>query len=165
MIVSVFGLGSIGRRHLSNLLKLKNKLGIKELRGYDVHLKKKFLKHFNGKALISNDLKKVAVNTDVAFICSPTHLHINSLNKLLKLCKPHIYLEKPFSHNLLGCKNIEKIIKKNRKKIHVGYMMINHPATVLAKELLKNIGRVIFARAEAGLYLPEWHPWEKYQNF
>ena len=41
MIVSVFGLGSIGRRHLSNLLLLKKELNITELRGFDINPQKK----------------------------------------------------------------------------------------------------------------------------
>jgi predicted dehydrogenase len=165
MIVSVFGLGSIGRRHLSNLLLLKKELNITELRGFDINPQKKFLKPFLNKVSISDNLENIASDTDVAFVCSPTHLHIKSLRNILKFCKPHIYLEKPFSHTLSDCKNISKIIKTNNKKLHVGYMMINHPITLMAKNYLKKIGRVLFARAEAGFYLPSWHPWERYQDF
>ena len=168
MKVSVFGLGSIGRRHLINLEKNRKKYKITSLNGYDLNLRKvqKFLpksKNLN----ISNNFRNIASNCDVAFICAPTNLHIKVINRILKFSKPHLYLEKPFSSEIKGCKKIIKLFKRYKKKIAVGYMLVNHPVILFAKSLLnqKKIGRTLFVRAESGFYLPFSHPWENYKNF
>ena len=46
-------------------------------------------------------------------------------------------------------------------------MLVNHPLILNAKSLIekKVIGKPIFARAECGFYLPNWHPWEDYRKF
>ena len=81
MKVSIFGSGSIGLRHLTNLIKLKKELKITSIFAYDTNDKKKFLgknKNFH----FTQDLKKAAINCDVAFICVPTHLHNQTINKI-----------------------------------------------------------------------------------
>ena len=46
-------------------------------------------------------------------------------------------------------------------------MLVNHPIILKTQSLLKQkkIGKIIFARAECGFYLPNWHPWEDYRKF
>ena len=44
MKVSVFGSGSIGLRHLTNLIKLRKELKISSIFRYDTKNKKKFLR-------------------------------------------------------------------------------------------------------------------------
>ena len=45
MKVSIFGSGSIGLRHLTNLIKLKKELKISSIYAYDTKNKKKFLQN------------------------------------------------------------------------------------------------------------------------
>ena len=102
----------------------------------------------------------------MAFVCTPTHLHINTIKKIHKFTTCHFYLEKPFSSSIKGCAETLKIIKNNKKKIAVGYMLVNHPLMKKAQQIIKSkiIGRNIFARVECGFYLPNWHPWEDYRK-
>jgi len=167
MIVCVYGLGSIGRRHLSNLISLKKELKISEIRGYDVRISNVVKRKFDDQVALFTNFKNASKDIGAAFVCSPTHLHISTLNNLLKYANPHVYLEKPFSDKLLKCVSTNNKFIKIKKKIFVGYMLINHPVIMKVKELLnkKKIGKIIFARAESGFYLPFWHPWEKYQDF
>jgi predicted dehydrogenase len=167
MKVTVFGTGSIGRRHLSNLIKYKKKLGIKEIISYDVNDGRKNLIKEKYDFEFTVNFTKAASNCDVAFVCTPTHLHIKTIEKIHKFTSCHFYLEKPFSHNIASCKEVLKKIKKNNKKIAVGYMLVNHPLMKKTQEIIKSkvIGKCIFARAECGFYLPNWHPWENYRNF
>ena len=46
-------------------------------------------------------------------------------------------------------------------------MLVNHPVVLKIQSLIKKkaIGKVIFAIAECGFYLPNWHPWEDYRKF
>ena len=166
MKISVFGSGSIGLRHLTNLIKLKKELKISSIFSYDTKNKKKFLGD-SKEFFFTQNLKKAAENCDVAFICVPTHLHNQTINKILKYTKCHFYIEKPLSSQIKDCLKTLKKIKKIRKKIAVGYMLVNHPVILKAQSLIKQkaIGKIIFARAECGFYLPNWHPWEDYRKF
>ena len=166
MKVSIFGSGSIGLRHLTNLIKLKKELKIKSLFAYDTKNKKKFLgkeKEFT----FTRDIKMASIDCDVAFICVPTSIHNQTINKILKHTKCHFYIEKPLSSEINGCFQTLKKIKKIKKKVGIGYMFVNHPLIMRTQELIKKnvIGKIIFARAECGLYLPNWHPWEDYRKF
>jgi len=166
MKVSVFGSGSIGLRHLTNLVKLKKELKISSIFSYDTKNKKKFLGE-SKKFTFTQNLRVAAENCDVAFICVPTHLHNQTINKILKYTKCHFYIEKPLSSEIKDCLKTLNKIKKIKKKVGVGYMLVNHPLILKIQSLIKKkvIGKIIFARAECGFYLPNWHPWEDYRKF
>ena len=166
MKISVFGSGSIGLRHLTNLIKLKKELKISSIFSYDIKNKKKFLGE-SKEFFFTQNLKKAAENCDIAFICVPTHLHNQTINKILKYTKCHFYIEKPLSSEIKDCLKTLKKIKKIKKKVGVGYMLVNHPVILKVQSLIKQkaIGKIIFARAECGFYLPNWHPWEDYRKF
>lgn len=166
MKVTVFGSGSIGLRHLNNLIKLKKKLKIGSIFSYDTKNKINFL----GKSkefIFTQNFKLAADQCDVAFICVPTHLHNQTINNILKYTKCHFYIEKPLSSEIKGCLETLKKIKNAKKKVGVGYMLVNHPLILKTKSLIdkKAIGKIVFARAECGFYLPNWHPWEDYRKF
>ena len=166
MKVSVFGTGSIGLRHLNNLVKLKKELNISSIFSYDIKNKKNFL-NTNKKFVFTQNIKIASENCDVAFICVPTHLHNKIINKILNYTKCHFYIEKPLSSKIDDCLKTLKRINKIKKKVAVGYMLVNHPVILRAQSLLKKkiIGKTIFAKAECGYYLPNWHPWEDYRKF
>ena len=166
MKVSVFGSGSIGLRHLTNLIKLKKELKISSIFSYDTKNKKSFLGE-SKKFVFTQNLKLAAENCDVAFICVPTHLHNKTINKILKYTKCHFYIEKPLSSEIKDCLKTLNKIKQTKKKVGVGYMLVNHPVILEVQSLIKQkaIGKIIFAKAECGFYLPNWHPWEDYRKF
>ncbi len=166
MKVSIFGSGSIGLRHLTNLIKLKKELKISSICAYDTKNKKKFLGNYN-KFEFTQNLSEAAKNCDIAFICVPTHLHNQTINKILKYTKCHFYIEKPLSSEIKDCLNTLKKIKILKKKVGVGYMLVNHPIILETQSLLnkKAIGKIIFVKAECGFFLPNWHPWEDYRKF
>ena len=166
MKISIFGSGSIGLRHLTNLIKLRKELKISSIYAYDSSNKRGFLgadKNFT----FTQDFKLAAEGCDVAFVCVPTHMHNQTINKVLKYTRCHFYIEKPLSNNIKNCLNTLNKISKTRKKTAVGYMLVNHPLILETEKLLKKkrIGKIIFARAECGFYLPNWHPWEDYRKF
>ena len=93
MKISVFGSGSIGLRHLTNLIKLKKELKISSIFSYDTKNKKKFLGQ-SKEFVFTQNLKKAAENCDVAFICVPTHLHNQTINKIMKSIAKQIHITK-----------------------------------------------------------------------
>ena len=167
MNVGIFGLGSIGKRHINNIKKLSKKLKIKKIYGFDINIKrfKEIASHKN--LILTNEFGKISKDIDVAFICTPTSKHVETINNIFHYTIPHIYLEKPFCDSLKGCPEIVERLDDNKKILMMGYMLINHPVIMKLKDLIKrnSIGKIITARVEAGFYLPNWHPWEDYRSF
>ena len=135
MKVSIFGSGSIGLRHLTNLIKLKKELKIKSIYAYDTKNKKKFLGK-NKNFIFTQNLKIAAIDCDIAFICVPTYLHNQVINKILKYTKCHFYIEKPLSSEIKGCLETLRKIQKIKKKVGIGYMFVNHPLILKTQSLI-----------------------------
>src|SRR3990167_3231697 len=97
------GLGSIGRRHLDNLISLGEKNIIayrrKDLQIDDVSI----------KIPIFTDINEAIVQKpDVAFITNPSAFHMQLALKLAKSgC--HLFIEKPLSINLQGSEELLEI--------------------------------------------------------
>ncbi len=123
MKISIFGSGSIGLRHLTNLIKLRKELKISSICAYDSSNKRSFLgadKNFT----FTQDFKLAAKGCDVAFICVPTHMHNQTINKILKYTKCHFYIEKPLSNKIKDCFNTLNKISKTGKKRLVYFQLI-----------------------------------------
>lgn len=157
----VLGCGSIGKRHIRNL---KN-INAGEIIAYDVKLERchDVEEHYGIRT--SRDLEQsLAQRPDVALICNPTSLHISSaLIAAHNGC--HLFIEKPLSHSLDGIDELIEIVDQKELVTLVACNMRFHPGISKMKELLdkESIGKIICARAQAGHYLPSWHPWEDYR--
>jgi len=168
MKISIIGTGSIGRRHLRNCLNLQNECGLKEIIGFDLNPdRREQAQNENPTAHIVDTLEKAIKGVDAIFICVPTSLHTTIIDEISKLGSFHLFIEKPLAEKLAGCENYVFSHERLGKIIHVGYMLQHHPVLLRAKELISSgkVGRPLSVRAEAGFFLPNWHPWEKYQDF
>lgn len=154
------GLGSIGERHLSNLILLGEKDIIAyRKKGAPIRtLKKKVRTYFN----LAEAIKQ---KPTVAFITNPTSLHVNLAIKLARYgC--HLFIEKPLSSNLKNITKLQKIVKNKKISVKIGFMMRYHPAIKQIKYWLEKntIGKPISIRTCWGEFLPSWHPWEDYSK-
>lgn len=107
MKILICGLGSIGKRHASNLLYLKkeNLIFFRE-RNLDLNDNK-----LTKKKSFTSLAKALNENPDVAFICNTTSKHIDTAIECAKKgC--HLFIEKPLSNNLKKLKTLESIVKK-----------------------------------------------------
>ena len=88
----------------------------------------------SGDFEFTQNLRTATTNCDVAFIYVPTHLHNQTINKILKFTKCHFYIEKPLSSEIKNCLNTLKKIKKTKKKggcwIHA-CKSSNHPQNTI----------------------------------
>lgn len=156
----ICGVGSIGERHLNNLLKL----------GYDdiiLYRKRDMqLRTIENSFQVFKTLESaLREKPDICFICNPTHLHIPTALKCADAgC--HLFIEKPLGNSLKDINQLNRILKKKNKKAMVGYMSRFHPCLIKGKEWIEDgrIGKVVFARTQWGEYLPDWHPWEDYRE-
>lgn len=152
----IIGGGSIGKRHLKNLLSL----GEKELfclkRSYD----RKFEEDYHC-VVLSSDEEARQLKPDAIYVCNPTSLHHEGFF-LAQETKSHIFMEKPLIHDE---HLLKKVIKQwaNDRVFFIGFVLRYHPLLKIIKEKINErvIGDVFSARFEFGSYLPNWHSGEK----
>lgn len=162
MKILIAGLGSIGRRHLRNLVALGEK---------DIVL------YRTQKATLPDDeLAGYPVETDLAaalekhrpravIVSNPTALHMDVAIPAAEYgCA--ILLEKPVSHDLSRVEELRRAVTKSGSRILVGFQFRHHPTLNKARELIAAgaIGRILSAHVHWGEYLPNWHPWEDYRQ-
>jgi len=159
--IILIGLGSIGRRHLRNLLHLGYRQVSVVTRSGTLPEEFSFLRTYNylHDALSSSDF-------DAAFVCTPTSLHVASVKSLLEAKVPNIYIEKPVSHSLQGIDDLIALSKSFSNNIVVGYDLhfdagLQKVAALIAADA---IGKVVSVNAQVGQYLPDWRPHEDYRN-
>jgi predicted dehydrogenase len=158
----IAGLGSVGRRHMRNLIAL----GETDIVLYRTH-----------KATLPDDeLAGCPVETDLAqalkkhkpdavIVSNPTSLHLDVAIPAAEAgCA--ILLEKPLSHSMERLDVLQSTVEKSGSKVLVAFQFRFHPGMVKAKQLIENgeIGRVVSAHVHFGEYLPAWHPWEDYRK-
>lgn len=161
MKILLVGLGSIGKRHLRNIIALgNNDISIVSRLGL---LPDEF-KDFNVFQTVSKALEKTLF--DVAIVCVPTAQHVQIFQELLEAKVQSIYLEKPVSHNYESIDNVISLVKSNQARVAVGFDMHYDLGLQKVKELLSSniIGHLVSANAKVGQYLPDWRPHEDYRD-
>lgn len=163
MRIGVIGCGSIGQRHIRNLVSL----GAGTIFAFDADAEK-----LSASGRISPSVEPCGSMDllwtkapELVFVTVPTSLHIQfAVEAARRGC--HLFIEKPLSDN---CGNVDPLLELVEKKeliTLVGCNMRFHWAIARIKSLLEEgaIGRALSARMETGQYLPDWHPWEDYRN-
>ena len=160
MNILVVGYGSIGKRHIQNLLNFKNvHIFVLTKRSQDSFLKQ-------NKIQVFNSLKKaLSENIDVAIIANTTDQHVKT-SYLLAKSGVDLLIEKPLSNSTRDLKKLFEITQKNKIITLMGCVLRFNPFIKKIHDIItKNeLGKIIFARVENGSYLPDWHPYENYQK-
>jgi len=159
----VIGCGSIGKRHINNLIKIK----AGKILVFDTERSRlRKVKKIDGRiGIIEGPGRLLGTNPEVVFICTPPSSHIGYALMWAKK-NSHLFIEKPLSSNLRGVSRLIEIAKSKRLITFVGCNMRFYWAIKKIKELLEKnlIGKVVSARLECGHFLPDWHPWEDYRR-
>ncbi len=161
MKILIAGLGSIGRRHLRNLVAL----GERDIILYRTHR----------STLPDDELAPFVTETDLeaalahkpeaVIIANPTALHLQvAIPAAQAGCS--LLIEKPVSDSLQGMEALQRALERGGGRVLVGFQFRFHPALQMIAQLLRegSIGRPLTARAHWGEYLPGWHPWEDYRQ-
>ena len=155
----IAGYGSIGRRHMRNLLALGER---------DIVLYRS-----NRSTLPTDELADFPVETDLraalahrpdaVIISNPTALHLDVAIPAAE-SGAHLLIEKPVSHSLRHIPDLENALRHGGGQALVAFQFRFHPTLQQAHDLLADnaIGKIVSARAHWGEYLPGWHPWEDY---
>ncbi|MGZ9165030.1 MAG: Gfo/Idh/MocA family protein [Anaerolineales bacterium] len=158
----IAGLGSVGRRHLRNLLALGEK-DVILLRSHHASLPDDELEGYPVETDLQEALSKH--NPDAVIVANPTALHLDvAIPAAESGCA--ILLEKPISHSMERMDGLQTAVMKSGSRILVGFQFRFHPGLLRAKQLIADgeIGRIISAHVHFGEYLPAWHPWEDYRK-
>jgi predicted dehydrogenase len=155
----IAGLGSIGRRHLRNLIALGER---------DI-----VLFHTGRSTLPEAELAGFPVATeldaaleyrpDAVIVANPTALHLDvAIPAALAGC--HLLIEKPVSHSLQRIDRLQAAAA-TKAQVLVGFQYRFHPGLQRLRQWVREeaAGPALFVRAHYGDYLPQWHPWEDYR--
>ena len=158
----IAGLGSIGRRHLQNLVAL----GERDIVLYRTHQSTLPDATLDPFPVETNLAAALAHQPAAAIIANPTALHLQvAIPAAQHGC--HLLLEKPVTDKSTGeVEVLRKIVEEQGLKTLVGFQFRFHPVLAQIKDRLDSgvLGRTYSFRVHWGEYLPGWHPWEDYRQ-
>lgn len=151
MKVVVVGFGSIGKRHVNNLISL----GINDIIlcrtksiGNDLNLKE-----------ISSLHEILKVDPDFVIVSNPTSLHYKTIQFLIEN-NINVLAEKPLIHVKDEWEELEKCLNNYTGIDRVVFNLRFHPCVQKVKSLIteNRLGKTNYARFFVGQYLPDWRP-------
>jgi len=162
MRILVIGLGSMGKRRIRNLLEI----GIKEIIGFDIREdRRKQATEIYSILTVKDFQSAIKENPDAMIISTSPDAH--------KKYSLHAIENKiPFftEVNTMNPNDMQEIIDKMKKNNVKGIPSSNlrfHPSIILLKKIFANnkIGKIFTFNFHSGSYLPDWHPWEKLEDY
>lgn len=159
----VIGLGSMGKRRVRNL----QALGIKHVAGFDLRLDRgmESQEKYGIPVFDKMETAMQEFGPEVFVISTPPDLHMH-------------YAYYAFEHGIscfieASVVDAEKIKQLSEKIQGTNIVMAPsctmryYPGPKKIKELIyvKAIGKVLNVNYQTGQYLPDWHPWEKIEEF
>jgi len=158
----VIGCGSIGKRHVGNLVALH----AGEVFAFDLRSERRNEVASTFGVKILGCLEEAwEYHPDIALITVPTSVHVPvALEAAQHRC--HLFIEKPLSDRLNGIDQLYEAAEEHKLITMVGCNMRFHPGPVTVKKLIDGglIGKGIAARIQTGSYLPDWRPDQDYRE-
>lgn len=178
MRVLFAGLGSIGQRHMQNLLDLAgqgrvNHLEMAAWRSSDreIYLRDGRaeeggppLAERYGFTPVSSLAQGLEWGADTVFVCNPSALHMSTALAAARAgCD--LFIEKPLSHTAEGLDELAGLVEEKGLTALVGFQFQYHPAVRAVSDLLAGgeLGRPLSAHFDWGAHLPSFHPYEDYR--
>ena len=158
--IVVVGYGSIGKRHLENLVSI----GIKQITVISKKNKPN-LKNLNEVEFLKNISQLKSNENNIAVICTPPSVHKQNFEDLLKKKIFNFYIEKPISNTVSSAIQILKLSQENNCRVFVGFDLRFDPGLNLINNLIKSnkLGKALFFSCEVGQNLRDWRE-TNYEN-
>lgn len=162
----VCGLGSIGKRHIENLIKLgfaPSDITIFRTRKGTKKFGNEFLKKNPDLVVIRSLNGALWKKPFLTIVSNPTAFHIITAIKAAS-AGSHVFIEKPLSHSLAGINRLKKVATRNKVFIFVGFNHRFHPLLITFKNAISSgkIGKIIDVNAHISERITDWHLWESY---
>lgn len=159
MKILVAGCGSIGSRHARNAAALAS-VGVADAlpeRGRALARELGDAPHF---ATLEAALEW---RPDAAIVATPHTTHLSVASRFVGAGIP-VLIEKPIADRLDGVDALLDLAARNRVALFVACNMRFHPGVATLREHLPDIGKIYYARASYGNYLPDMRPNADYRE-
>lgn len=161
MKVLVIGLGSMGKRRIRLIQKYNAKI---EIFGVDVNQERRetCTKEYNIKTY--DNLNKVLDENefDCAFICTSPLSHSEIITECLKH-KIHVFTELNLVSD--GYDRNINLAKENNLVLFLSSTFLYRDEIKKIRSLVQDTKCLLNYSYHVGQYLPDWHPWENYNDF
>lgn len=160
--IAVVGLGSIGKRHISNLRMMYPKtqiLGVSSSGVVPDSLQT------NVNRLSSNLQDAIEFNPNFAIVASPATFHLQH-TKLLLAANIPVLIEKPLTADIHETEELVALVQRANVPVSVAYCLRYLPAAHAVKTVLeqKKLGCIYNVYAHVGQYLPDWRKDKDYRS-
>ena len=162
MKIGIIGCGSMGLKHIRNLLELGHSVVICDIKQERLN---EVACEFNIEENYEDYRKIPLTKLDAVVISSDTSTHLNIARYFAKNNIPY-FSEIPISDKIGGLQELCDITLSKGVISMVGMIWRFHPAFKIIKKLLseKRIGQVYSTSMYGGEYLPDWHPGVNYKK-
>lgn len=156
--VLVCGAGSIGRRHIANLLQLGAEVSVWRTRS---ELLREITREF--AVQVCTDLPSAISRADAVVVATATDQHVAIATATLKAGRA-LFIEKPISHDWTGIDDLSRLAIG--KIVEVGFQFRAHPNLIaLASQLRRPVHqRLLTYRLAMGHRLDAWRPDQDYEQ-
>lgn len=160
MKIGVLGCGSIGQRHIRNLVALGSSVA-----AHDPSAEQLAAAVALGAQPVTDTGELFAGRPDAIFVCTPPAFHAEGLRAALG-AGADVFVEKPIASDASGIDELIAEAERSKRIFAVGYNLRFHTGLRKAKALVDEgaIGRPLIVRAEFGQYLPDWRPTRDYRE-
>lgn len=161
MKICMIGLGSIGRRHVKNIVKVLQDAGetvtIDALRSSRSTIAEDIVPYIGSQYYQVEDMPD---DYDAIFITNPTSEHYSTIAAVSSKTK-HMFIEKPVFNN--PNENIEELHLRENGIYYVACPMRHNLLMQKAKEIIGQ-RKIYSVQAICSSYLPEWRPGTDYRK-
>lgn len=152
MKVLVVGTGSIGKRHIGNLLELGAEVQAFSYRPDAQALDPRVKRVPDLAAALASDI-------DAVVVANRTDQHMDVALQAAHAGK-HLFLEKPLAASMAGVNQLLATVQQQNLVVEAGFMLHSHPNLLWIREQLAGglLGEIWHMRAAVGQWLPDWRP-------
>ena len=156
--VLVCGAGSIGRRHIANLLQLGAKVSVWRARSEMIA---EITRDF--PVQVCTDLPNAITAAEAVVVATATDQHVSIATATLKADRA-LFIEKPLSNDWVGIDNLSHLAKD--KIVEVGFQFRAHPNLIALASQLRQPAhkRLLTYRLAMGHRLDAWRPNQVYEQ-
>jgi len=160
--VAVIALGSVGRRHLRILRRLKYDLKITVVRsGRGGDIEEESL----ADRIVYSLSDAISSGIQAAIIASPAPMHVSQALELIS-AGVHLLIEKPLATSISEVSCLMDADRNSKTVTLMGFVMRHHPAAEMFKKQLDDgrLGRRLHTQIESRSYLPDWRTNKQYKD-
>lgn len=160
MTVLVVGYGSMGRRRIRLIKRIKGNAGIVCVDSNEERCRQAREIGLQCYHDLDEALKKA--KPQIAFVCTSPGSHASIILKLLRE-RIHVFTE--LNLESTGYEEIIDESKKNNVTVFMSSTLLYNRSIQRIKKLVEHSQKPLTYIYHVGQYLPDWHPWENYKDF